>query len=90
MRNCIPPSKTVLEVIKSLFHDLLELGSSVLGDSLGKNTGVGSMPSSRGSSQPRDCTQVSCIMGGFFTIWATGEAHHKYKAYIYYTVSGIL
>ena len=26
---------------------------------------------SRGSSQPRDWTQVSCIAGGFFTIWAT-------------------
>ena len=25
------------------------------------------MPSSRGSSQPRDRTQVSCIAGGFFT-----------------------
>ena len=26
------------------------------------------MPSSRGSSQPRDQTQVSCIAGGFFTV----------------------
>ena len=32
------------------------------------------IPSSRGSSQPRDQTQVSCIAGGFFTIWATREA----------------
>ena len=24
-------------------------------------------PFSRGSSKPRDCTQVSCIAGGFFT-----------------------
>ena len=32
------------------------------------------MPSSRGSSQPRDQTQVSGIAGGFFTIWATREA----------------
>ena len=31
------------------------------------------MPSSRGSSQPRDQTQVSQIAGGFFTIWATRE-----------------
>ena len=31
------------------------------------------MPSSRGSSQPRDRTQVSCIAGRFFTIWATRE-----------------
>ena len=27
----------------------------------------------RGSSQPRDPTQVSYIAGGFFTIWATRE-----------------
>ena len=26
---------------------------------------------SRGSSQPRNQTQVSCIAGGFFTVWAT-------------------
>ena len=26
------------------------------------------MPSSRGSSQPRDPTHVSCIAGGFFTV----------------------
>ena len=31
-------------------------------------------PFSRGSSQPRDLTQVSCIAGGFFTSWATREA----------------
>ena len=30
-------------------------------------------PFSRGSSQPRDQTQVSCIAGGFFTSWATRE-----------------
>ena len=32
------------------------------------------MPSSRGSSQPRDQTQVSFIAGRFFTIRATREA----------------
>ena len=32
------------------------------------------MPSPRGSSQPKDRTQVSCIAGRFFTIWATKEA----------------
>ena len=31
------------------------------------------MPSSRRSSQPRDWTQISCIAGGFCTIWATME-----------------
>ena len=34
------------------------------------------IPSSRGSSQPRDWTQVSCIVGGFFTIWAIREAQN--------------
>ena len=31
---------------------------------------------SRGSSQPRNWTQVSCIAGRFFTLWGTGEALH--------------
>ena len=32
------------------------------------------MPSSRGSSQPKDRTWASCIAGGFFNSWATREA----------------
>ena len=35
-------------------------------------------PFSRGSSQPRDLTQNSCIAGGFFTSWATGEGPITY------------
>ena len=31
-------------------------------------------PFSRGSSRPRDQSQVSCTAGRFFTIWATREA----------------
>ena len=34
---------------------------------------------SRGSSQPRDQTQNSHIAGGFFTIWATREAHEYWS-----------
>ena len=34
-------------------------------------------PSSRGSSQSRDQTQVSHIAGGFFTTWATREAQSQ-------------
>ena len=89
-------------------------GSSVHGDSPGKNTGEGcsallqgvfpaqgsnpglphcrwilfqlshqgsprilewvAYPFSRGSSQPRSRTGVSCLVGRFFTSWATGEA----------------
>ena len=89
-------------------------GSSVHGDSPGKNTGVDSLfllqgifpnqgsnpdlprcrqilyllshqrspvilewvayPFSRGTSQPRNWTGVSCIVGRFFSSWATREA----------------
>ena len=34
-------------------------------------------PLSRGSSQPRDQTQVSRTASGFFTSWATREAQKK-------------
>ena len=39
---------------------------------------------SRGSSQPRDQTQVSCIAGRCFTVWATREAYKAglYKAFL--------
>ena len=44
-------------------------GSSACGNSPGKNTGVGvAIPFSRGSFQPRDQTQVSCIAGRFFSV----------------------
>ena len=33
------------------------------------------IPLSRGSSSPRDWTQVSCIAGGLFMYWATREAY---------------
>ena len=49
-------------------------GTSVHGDSLGKNTGVVSMPSSRESSQPCDQTEVSCTAGRLFTLCTTREA----------------
>ena len=34
-------------------------------------------PFSRGSSQPRDQSQVSCIAGRFFTNWGTREAQEN-------------
>ena len=51
--------------------------SSVHGDSPGKNTGVGCHALLRGVFR----TQVSHIAGGFFTIWATSEAHDTYIQY---------
>ena len=56
-------------------------GSSVHGDSPGRNTGVGlPCPPPGGSSQLRDPTQVSRIAGRFFTSWATREASHMIKS----------
>ena len=45
-------------------------GSSVHGDSPGKNTGVACHALLQEISQPRDPTQVSCIAGGFVTLWS--------------------
>ena len=36
-------------------------------------------PFSKGSFQPRDQTQVSCIAGGLFTIWTTREAQEYWS-----------
>ena len=36
-------------------------------------------PLSRGSSRPRDQTQVSCIAGRFITSWATREAQERWS-----------
>ena len=47
------------------------LGSSVHGILQARILEWVANPFSRGSSWPRDQTPVSCITGGFFTIWAT-------------------
>ena len=49
-------------------------GSSLHGISQARILEWVAMPSSRGSSQARDRSQVSCIAGGFFTICASREA----------------
>ena len=41
---------------------------------------------SRGSSWPRDWTQVSCIAGRFFTTWATREAPLWRTGQLYLTI----
>ena len=43
---------------------------------------------SSGSSQSGDWTQVSCITGGFFTVWATSKAHLQWdilKVWVFVT-----
>ena len=62
--------------------DYSSLGSSVHGLLQARMLACIAMPSSRDSSQPRDWTCVSCvscIVGGFFTDWATGKAICIYK-----------
>ena len=48
-------------------------GSSVHGILQARTLESIAMPTSRGSSWPRDWTLISCITGRFFTIWATGK-----------------
>ena len=52
-------------------------GSSVHGTLQARILEWVAIPFSRGSSWPKDGTQVSCIAGRFFTSWATGEAFCK-------------
>ena len=40
------------------------------------------IPFSRGSSQPRDQTQVSCIAGSLCIMWATGKAQFTPKLFM--------
>ena len=54
--------------------DCSSLGSSVHGILQARMLEWVAIPSSRGSSQPREWTWVSHIAGGFFTIWATRRA----------------
>ena len=49
-------------------------GSSVHGIFQARILECVAIPFSRGSSWPRDWTQVSCIAGRFFTFWGTREA----------------
>ena len=53
-------------------------GSSVHGILQARIVEWVAMPFSRGSFQPKDRTQVSHIVGRFFTVWATKKAHGRY------------
>ena len=67
-------------------------GSSVHGISQARRLERVAIPSSRGSSQPRDWTQVSGIVGRFFTIWAIWEriCIYIYVWYIYLYIFTII
>ena len=59
-------------------RDCSSPGSSVYGVLQAKIREWVAIPFSSGSSRPRDWTQVSCIAGRFFTMWATREAPNIY------------
>ena len=54
-------------------------GSSIHGDSPGKNTRVGYHALLQGIFLTQNQTQVSCIAGGPFTIWASREAQEYWN-----------
>ena len=56
-------------------------GSSVHGILQASPLERAAIPFSRGSSWPRDWTQVSYITGRFFTIWATMESQLEYLSH---------
>ena len=74
-------SKGVVEKWKSLSHALLFATPWVVAHQAPLSMAIlqarilewVAIPFSRGLSWPRDWTWVSCISGGFFTIWATRE-----------------
>ena len=76
---CWPPGSVALSVASVMSGPLRPTNCSPPGSSV---HGVPqarilewsiAIPFSGESSRPRDRIQVSCIAGGFFTIWATGE-----------------
>ena len=71
---CPPPGDLSNPGIKLRSPALQE--DSLPSEPLGKpkNTGMGSLSFSRGSSQPRNQTRVFCTAGGSFNSWATWEA----------------
>ena len=69
-------------------------GSSVHGILQARILECVAISSSKGSSQPRDLTQVSCIAGRFFTIWVTlslgeispGAVHSLWSRWVTYSL----
>ena len=69
----------VASLYRTLWYpmDCILPGSSVHGIFQARILEWVAVPSSKGSSQPQDRTQVSHIAGEIFTNWATREAQNK-------------
>ena len=63
--------------------DCSPLGSSIHGILQARILARVTIPFSRGSCQPRDQNQVSCIAGRFCTVWATREEWSQYIIWTY-------
>ena len=65
-------------------------GSSVHGILQARMLEWVAIPSSKGSSWPKDQTQVSCVPGRLFTVWATGKLLPQGRGYLFALVSPYL
>ena len=76
MADWLSESESVAQSCSTLCNPMnySPLGLSVLGTVQARIQEWVATPFSRGSSQPRDQTQISCTVGRFFTIWTTREA----------------
>ena len=70
---CFHVLKSESESQSVMSNSLQPHGLYSLWNSLGQHTEWVAFPFSRGSSQQRDWTQVSCIASEFFTSWATRD-----------------
>ena len=76
---CVLVTQLCLTLCDSM--DCSPPGSSVHGNLQARLLEWVDFPSSRGSSQPRYWTQVSLIVGGFFTSWATREGQEYWSGW---------
>ena len=70
-KPCVLVAQSCLTLCNPMYCSLS--GSSIYGILQARILEWIAVPLSRASSWPRDWTQVSCIAGRFFTIWATGK-----------------
>ena len=75
----VDPQSFLVKVTQSCLTLLWPHGLYSPWDSLGQNTGVGSLSLLQASFLSRDWIQVSRIAGRFFTNWAVREALKEFK-----------
>ena len=81
LNQCIPGAYKILNQSRSVVFDSLRPSGTVHGILQARILEWAAVPFSRGSSQPRDGTQVSSIVGRFFTSWVTREVQEYWTRY---------